>query len=798
MTLTVRSATVTGATTKGSALTHAEMDANWAHVIDSSNQSFLQSGSGASPDTVSEELKRLSISPEQFGCEGDDSTDDSTNFQKAATAATGKTLTLTPGKTYRVANVSIPAGTDIDMRGAALKLPVLGTNVSSPILVIGGNNIDIYGGGTFDGNKSGQPADGFSDSFDGGAQGQGRAFRSAIKGEARTDIRIHGCHFKDTFGAAIAMENADRVSICNNTCDNLNFELAFLATTVGGHGDYVIQGNRGKDFASGDGSVNANAVIVSQADRVLVDGNIFTHAERTPIKSEGGNDITISNNVLTTVTVADFSGIAVQDNDAENVVISGNVIGNVGRGILLSAPNLTRVSVTGNTINSTTGTAGDGVQLSGATSMTDIVIANNAMYDIERHGVYVATAASRVKIAHNILYGQGAATQSAIFLTTAGTSADITVLGNHCENFVESAAADGVVNIARTSSGTFARLNIIGNTILAGASTNRGIFATTASDFILSGIVSDNYIDGLTAGTHSGNAEFAVTENVITGSQGLVGGGPGVLRGSAAPNTSVTACPGSIYLRSGGGRTSAVYQKEYGTGNTGWVPLIGGATDFIKLFDDFLGDVLEERWTALVGTDPQCAVSIATQTHRGVARVSSGDDAAADMATNGAQLVSATNWTAGQHGLVFEARVALVGVTATCAFIGFTDSVALEMPFTLGASDTLTSNATDAVGVLFDTAADTDNWWLVGVANNSDATKQDAGVAPSSNTMETWRIEITNAGAATFYRNGTVIGTAMSGAVRNSIALTPTIAVFSRAATVRAVDADYILAQQIR
>jgi hypothetical protein len=46
MTLTVRSATVSGATTKGSALTHAELDENFNHLSQSSNHSFTPSGSG--------------------------------------------------------------------------------------------------------------------------------------------------------------------------------------------------------------------------------------------------------------------------------------------------------------------------------------------------------------------------------------------------------------------------------------------------------------------------------------------------------------------------------------------------------------------------------------------------------------------------------------------------------------------------------------------------------------------------------------------------------------------------------
>jgi hypothetical protein len=56
MTLTVRSATVTGATTKGSALTHAELDENFNHLSQASNISVTQSGSGAVARTVSSAL----------------------------------------------------------------------------------------------------------------------------------------------------------------------------------------------------------------------------------------------------------------------------------------------------------------------------------------------------------------------------------------------------------------------------------------------------------------------------------------------------------------------------------------------------------------------------------------------------------------------------------------------------------------------------------------------------------------------------------------------------------------------
>jgi hypothetical protein len=57
VTLTVRSATVSGATTKGSALTHAELDENFNHLSQSSNHTFTPSGSGAVARTVQSKLR---------------------------------------------------------------------------------------------------------------------------------------------------------------------------------------------------------------------------------------------------------------------------------------------------------------------------------------------------------------------------------------------------------------------------------------------------------------------------------------------------------------------------------------------------------------------------------------------------------------------------------------------------------------------------------------------------------------------------------------------------------------------
>jgi hypothetical protein len=67
MTLTVRSSSLTGATTAARALTHAEMDANWAHVIESSNQNFTPSGSGAVARSASSKLSEVQLAVTDFG-----------------------------------------------------------------------------------------------------------------------------------------------------------------------------------------------------------------------------------------------------------------------------------------------------------------------------------------------------------------------------------------------------------------------------------------------------------------------------------------------------------------------------------------------------------------------------------------------------------------------------------------------------------------------------------------------------------------------------------------------------------
>jgi hypothetical protein len=227
----------------------------------------------------------------------------------------------------------------------------------------------------------------------------------------------------------------------------------------------------------------------------------------------------------------------------------------------------------------------------------------------------------------------------------------------------------------------------------------------------------------------------------------------------------------------------------------------GSQSDFsspgtVAFFDDFLGGgqafstTIIDGWRSRKGSDGGCVDWTVTPAVGGTC-VGTIGATTASMAVSGIQLDRGLCWKANQGAVAFQARLQLSAITNIAVFVGFTDqTAALEMPIQSAASvDTLTTNATDAVGFMFDTSMSTDVWWLTGVANDVDATAQQCAVgsgsaiAPVAATYETFRITLSTAGAATFYRNGQQVGSLMAGAVTPTVALTPCIAAFNRTTT---------------
>jgi len=147
-------------------------------------------------------------------------------FQAAVNLNAGKVLRC-ENATYLITNINVPANTSI-VGNCTLKSVVLASIVSSPILRITGDGV-ILRGIKFDGQRASQPADGFSDSFNTGGAGTGRAYRAAVLADATVypailSLTVTDCEITAMYGAGIATLNVAPVVFERNWVHDTNFE----------------------------------------------------------------------------------------------------------------------------------------------------------------------------------------------------------------------------------------------------------------------------------------------------------------------------------------------------------------------------------------------------------------------------------------------------------------------------------------------------------------------------------------------------------------------------------------------
>jgi len=215
----------------------------------------------------------------------------------------------------------------------------------------------------------------------------------------------------------------------------------------------------------------------------------------------------------------------------------------------------------------------------------------------------------------------------------------------------------------------------------------------------------------------------------------------------------------------------------------------------VELFDDFLGDVIADQWNVVEGADTTTSDAAVNNQLGGVLRMTTGDSATVTYAGNGIQITQGAfyNWKAANGGLRMEARIKIDAITLVAFFVGFTDLGTFEAPIeSAGSANTITTNASDAVGFFFDTRMTDDKLWIAGVKANTDATHANTGTAPVAATWIRLAIEVNADGDATFFINGSAVGK-VTDAVTTSTALTPTIAATSLdSGTSKLLDVDYI------
>ena len=228
--------------------------------------------------------------------------------------------------------------------------------------------------------------------------------------------------------------------------------------------------------------------------------------------------------------------------------------------------------------------------------------------------------------------------------------------------------------------------------------------------------------------------------------------------------------------------------------------LMGDYTN--RLFDDFHGAALDANiWDLDSGSDAGALDPAINAQVGGAIRLTAGDAAGTTFTVDGSTITQQNlSWSIDKGAMIFETRLKInTDEDDASVFIGMTDAMAattLEAPFSLAVA-TLTSNATDAFGFLYDSAATAANWHAVGVDTDVDDTAVDSGVPPVADAWQKFTITVTAAGVAKFYIDEVLVCTLTAPATLTT-ALTPIITLMSRTTTAKTADADYIAVEQGR
>ena len=223
-------------------------------------------------------------------------------------------------------------------------------------------------------------------------------------------------------------------------------------------------------------------------------------------------------------------------------------------------------------------------------------------------------------------------------------------------------------------------------------------------------------------------------------------------------------------------------------------PSTVGAEVFI--FSDFLGAAIDPAFAGVAENSGTAALKVAQE--GGLVELITGTTSG-----NRAHVSTGLNHTPSNGSIIGRFRVkSVTAVTNRAIFVGFTDSVAQEMPIEINGT-TITSTATNAVGFVYDTDATTDIWYFLSV--NADTDKAAlvpvpnffTGQAPVADTWQNFGIEITPDGdAIAFFGTGDkrklVEVARIEDAVATTSLLTPIVAVETSATGARTVYVDYM------
>lgn len=225
--------------------------------------------------------------------------------------------------------------------------------------------------------------------------------------------------------------------------------------------------------------------------------------------------------------------------------------------------------------------------------------------------------------------------------------------------------------------------------------------------------------------------------------------------------------------------------------------------DVMTTFDEFWGDSVDVKHVTLAGTNTTVAVTpTVVEGDLGYLINTTGSSGASPSllyTINGSQFCTGKNFDTQDGGLVGEASVRLGSTTAVAVFVGFTDTNAIEFPGTISGT-TVTNNATDAVGFIYDTSSTADNW--IGVAASGDATATvaanvDTGTSPST-AFQKLKVKIGSDGLAQFAINDVYIGSVANAMASSATNLAFCVSADTRTGASKTVVTDYINVKKTR
>ena len=205
----------------------------------------------------------------------------------------------------------------------------------------------------------------------------------------------------------------------------------------------------------------------------------------------------------------------------------------------------------------------------------------------------------------------------------------------------------------------------------------------------------------------------------------------------------------------------------------------------INLYDDFLGDVLQDPWNAALGSDASGnvpAVAIIAGQLGGLLRLTTGDSSssgtqATHFAADSVMLNSGLNFKCGSlYDLNLEVKIrSNTAITNRSIGVGFTDvhstTGSLEEPAS-GSTTSLVTNATDGCGFLFDSLLTAQTFHVWGVANDTDSVFYNTTVAPVADTFNILRLQLARDATLRAWIDGVLVKEQAS-AVTGTVALGP-------------------------